>query len=1088
MNTRKMRRRHTTSTGRLILLIGLLVSCCSAQAAITFSISGSDERVQPGEQFQVEWVLSNTGSSTELDVTVQLIFPVDVNRLYGPYMEGASCVGTYCDPGDNVTWTVGDLPPGESRSVYFSPIVSSTAINGTLLWDATAYVGSSTAASSTWDQQIDSGSVLELAIDSDRALIAPGDPITYSIAFGNAGVSELMNATLILPLPAGISALSAPGGSINSSNVSWSLGNLPVDDVGRRYVTLSTPSGAVHGSQLRIDNAQLSGSYQGVARSVTTDHVAVFGNSVLDLELRTQEGTAKPGEQQIVEVVVGNDSGVVQQNITVTMLFPVGVDRFYGPYMEGASCIGTYCDPGDTTQWTISSLLPGEIWSASFTPTVSSSVKPGYPIVWQARVEAGSDMQRREQIITLAGDTAPELSISADSSQAAAGEEFTWWFNYGNRGIAPLESAELIVPLPPDVTVVDTHGGSNTGTLISWALGSVPSGYHGRRALTVRVSSSAVNGQLISLDRAQISGVYFGLEQVTEAEHIVDVGDSPLQVELRALPGIPGQARDMQFEFVVSNRSADVQTGVTLDALYPVYLTRRYGPYMEGSSCVGTYCDPTDHAVWTFGNLLPGETRSVTFATSTTSGALLGDSSDWVATVAANGAKRRRADLSVGLSDAIPELAIVSSRTLALPGESIEYTFSPGNPSGSLLVNPELTLLLPDNVELVSAPGATVTGQQVLWQLADLPTDTVGEVKMTLRVPSGTPSGTLLELRNAELRGNLFGISQSSKVSHFSAVGDSPLAVSMSVTPGYAEAGDGLNVELVVTNTGSTLQQAVELDLLYPDGLIRLSAANMADAVCTGGYCDPGDHAVWELGNLQPNEVRTINFAPTISSSLTQDGRIMHWQARVAVSDGKQRRAQAVVGIGSEFDFGLPGGSGATPTPEVDLVTSCLAGNGRVDLNIVNSYSALSAYRLEFQGLTARQTSVAFEDWGRMPITGRQAGTYSTIVKRDGQTILSESLTFDCNSPSPTVSTPELRIQNACRTSNGYVIFQLVNPTASTRPYVIEFEGVPNRSTSAAPFGQAVRATTGRPDGTYDYLVRTGSTTVDSGQVTVDCD
>ncbi len=184
----------------------------------------------------------------------------------------------------------------------------------------------------------------------------------------------------------------------------------------------------------------------------------------------------------------------------------------------------------------------------------------------------------------------------------------------------------------------------------------------------------------------------------------------------------------------------------------------------------------------------------------------------------------------------------------------------------------------------------------------------------------------------------------------------------------------------------------------------------------------------------------------------------------------------------------LGGGGGGTPSAEVDIVSSCLAGNGRVDLNIVNNQTASAVYRFEFQGLSARQTTVAFEDWGRMPITGRPAGTYTAEVQRDGQTILTENLTINCNAMAPTVSTPEVTILNACRNNNGYVLFELVNPTASTRPYVIQFDGVPNRSTSAAPFGQTVRATTGRPDGTYNYLVRTGSTVIDTGSITVDCD
>lgn len=177
-----------------------------------------------------------------------------------------------------------------------------------------------------------------------------------------------------------------------------------------------------------------------------------------------------------------------------------------------------------------------------------------------------------------------------------------------------------------------------------------------------------------------------------------------------------------------------------------------------------------------------------------------------------------------------------------------------------------------------------------------------------------------------------------------------------------------------------------------------------------------------------------------------------------------------------------------TPTrTELNLISSCLGGNGRIDLNIVNTVTASSVYRLEFEGLSARERAVAFEDWGRIAITGRLPGTYSAVVKRDDVTVLDSPVTINCSDPQPPVSSPEVTIVNACRSDLGQVFFQLVNPTATSRPYIIEFQNVSNRSTTAAPFGQSIRGTTGRPNGTYAYTVRTGSTIVDDGQVTVDC-
>ena len=177
-----------------------------------------------------------------------------------------------------------------------------------------------------------------------------------------------------------------------------------------------------------------------------------------------------------------------------------------------------------------------------------------------------------------------------------------------------------------------------------------------------------------------------------------------------------------------------------------------------------------------------------------------------------------------------------------------------------------------------------------------------------------------------------------------------------------------------------------------------------------------------------------------------------------------------------------------TQSVEVELVYSCLAGRGRFDLNIVNTETAVSTYTFNLQGQLPRTRTVAFEDWGRIPITGRLPGSYTAEVLRDGVPILSDTVQLNCSAQVPPVSSPEVTVVNSCVGGNGFVLFQMVNPTNSSRTYVIEFENVSNRATTAAAYGQAIRGTFGRPDGTFAYKVRTGSTTVREGAIEVDCD
>lgn len=188
----------------------------------------------------------------------------------------------------------------------------------------------------------------------------------------------------------------------------------------------------------------------------------------------------------------------------------------------------------------------------------------------------------------------------------------------------------------------------------------------------------------------------------------------------------------------------------------------------------------------------------------------------------------------------------------------------------------------------------------------------------------------------------------------------------------------------------------------------------------------------------------------------------------------------------------------ATPEPSVTVngadrpvqvmhTTTCLAGNGRVDTNIVNTSPDSAIYRVEFAGLSPRQNNVLSGDWWRMPITGRADGRYEIKVRRGNTIVSSQTVTVSCDTSPARITSPEVQVVNACRAGLGYLLFQFANPTAVPKGYVIEFEGVANRSTGAAAHGGSVRAVTGRTDGTRNVIIRSGGAIIKTFTVTTNC-
>ena len=95
---------------------------------------------------------------------------------------------------------------------------------------------------------------------------------------------------------------------------------------------------------------------------------------------------------------------------------------------------------------------------------------------------------------------------------------------------------------------------------------------------------------------------------------------------------------------------------------------------------------------------------------------------------------------------------------------------------------------------------------------------------------------------------------------------------------------------------------------------------------------------------------------------------------------------------------------------QVMHVVSCLAGNGRVDTNIVNGGTEPATFVLRFEGLSPRQVEVPAGDWWRMPITGRSDRDYEVVVERNGETISSRTVVVACDLEPPFVDSDQVRV------------------------------------------------------------------------------
>lgn len=188
---------------------------------------------------------------------------------------------------------------------------------------------------------------------------------------------------------------------------------------------------------------------------------------------------------------------------------------------------------------------------------------------------------------------------------------------------------------------------------------------------------------------------------------------------------------------------------------------------------------------------------------------------------------------------------------------------------------------------------------------------------------------------------------------------------------------------------------------------------------------------------------------------------------------------------------------GQLPSTEVGVLTSCVGGFVRVDVVIENLLDDAATYVVEFShadldgnpGASRFRKSSRAEALGqtRIAITGRPQFEYiDAEVYRDGEFVEIVSAYEECTEMLGDIE--DVVVSTGCLAGNGLIRYAITNPSASFGVWIIEFEGLRNRSTSAPGLAIALGGISGRADGEYDMTIRQGTRVVWQGSVTVGCD
>jgi len=907
----------------------LLGAMAHSAYAIDVEVELNPDPVTPGGTLRADITISNDTASPIALVTMEAPVPVGVldgtNLPESNITDGGQCnVGDTlrCASSESIIWDFGTLAAGQIITATVIMTVDGAAIDGsTITMSAEAFINGVSSTFDSADVTVDSDEVLAINLDTDKNPAQSGDTLTFTLTYSNTSINATSNTTLELPIPVGLTFVSATGGgTLNNmtGTVEWTLGAFPGGGSGREQVVVTVDSLSA-GDLIRVDEVEIAGTnvFMSPESASATRVIAVAAASPIDISIEMNPDPAVENGRLRMELIVSNRGGTTLSNVVLSAWVPIGVKT--GTNLpETLLGGGGECNVGDTLRcalneqivWNIGSIAAGSGTIATVHSTVADALAAGTLIGLNARVTAdGGTRTRESETVFVATDEAPpvlRLRANQDGDVVQGSGTLTYTLTYSNQSINFTQGTTLTLPLPDQTVFLSaTGGGQLVGDQVEWNIGDLDGGASGIVQATVTIDDNGLtNGQLIVLDAAEITGTdpITTTDQVSRARRTARVSAfSPLQlfVEMNPDPAEPGELT--RIELTVGNDGIGAVSDVLLIARVP-------DPVEEGTSLPEAYltgggtcnvgdslrCANGEAIIWDLGTLSPGTSVTVAIPAIARNTLVSGNLIQLDAIVQ-SGTGTLFSPLRSGHAVAVDSNRILNLEVDETPdpqseGSLVTYTLAYGNQSINPLSGTTLQMPVPENMTFVAATGGgQINGSNVEWDLGNIDGGRGGFRQVVLSIDDPTPVGTLLPINFASATGtDIIATEHVSRATAVTRIGNStPFALEVDqMAPN--QPGDTTTIEVTVTN------QAV---FNVADVIVRArfsrehETAMLETLISDNGQCNFGDslrcaqreYIVWDLGQINAGESLTLSYTPTLLGSL-ENGQLITIEAEATTS------------------------------------------------------------------------------------------------------------------------------------------------------------------------------------------------------------
>ena len=782
-----------------------------------------------------------------------------------------------------VRWQLGNLAPGTSGTATLVVNVTSPLANGAIIANSASIADDNggTTASASWNTTVNSGHSFTLSKSDTPDPVAPNGIIYYTINWAVSGSEVAQNVVITDAIPANTTLVSPGTCSQAGSIVQCTLGNQNPGALGAVSLQVRVNTPLANGTV--INNAARISASNGGTPVVATAATTVSS----DHQFTLSKGAASAVQAgQLLTYTINWSVTGDEPTSAVTIVDSAPANTTY------VSCTSGCTQAGGVVTWALGARVPGNSGTVQFTVRVVSPLPNGTIINNTARISDNTRNATATAATTVGSGHGYSLSKSDAPDPVQAGGALVYTLNWSLSGNEAATAVVITDALPANVTFAScTNGCTQAGGIVTWNLGAQSVGASGSVAVTVNVANPLANGTALT-NNARISDSNGGIATTASAQ--TTVRSSHALAITKSGPATVAAGGQIAYTLSYTVTGNETAQNVVIDDNTPANTT------FASATGTGVQAPPagsTGLVRWQLGNLAPGTSGTATLVVNVNSPLANGTIINNLATASdANGGTAANASWTTTVTSGHAfTLSKLDMPDPVTPNGLLNYTLHWTVTGNEPALNMVITDALPANTTFWSCGSCGYFGNTVSWDLGNRSPGTSGDVFLQVRVNTPLVNGTILTNTARVSDGN--GGTPADATTTTTVASDHDLTIKKSA-PVSIGAGNVIVYTIDYNVTGSELATGVTITDAIP------ANTTYEPGTCTAGCVLTGGVITWNLGDLEPGSVGTVQFGAR-SDSLLANGTVVTNTARIFDAYGKSAASTATTRIGSAANLTL---------------------------------------------------------------------------------------------------------------------------------------------------------------------------------------